>query len=76
CGPHGAGLTNMLFMPPGRVIELRQLGGTPNCFFTLANVAGHSYRPVACAPAGENQPVHTADIVADASEVERALIGS
>lgn len=73
CGPHGAGLTNMLFMPPGRVIELRQMGGTPNCFFTLANVAGHAYRPVACTPAEENQPVHTADIIAEAREVERAF---
>ncbi|MCU0789821.1 MAG: glycosyltransferase family 61 protein [Nitratireductor sp.] len=73
CGPHGAGLTNMLFMPPGRVIELRQPGGTPNCFFTLANVCGHAYRQVACEPALEGQPVHTADISAGAEELESAI---
>jgi capsular polysaccharide biosynthesis protein len=73
CGPHGAGLTNMAFMQPGKVVELRQMGGTPNCFFTLANVGGHAYFPVACEAQVEGLPVHTADIVADPKDVERAL---
>jgi capsular polysaccharide biosynthesis protein len=73
CGPHGAGLTNMAFMHPGDVVELRQLGGTPNCFFTLANVCGHGYFPVACEAESEGMPVHTANIVADLTAVERAL---
>ncbi len=42
---HGAGLTNMLFMPRGGlVIELRRAGDTRNnCFYSLAAALGHRY---------------------------------
>jgi capsular polysaccharide biosynthesis protein len=73
CGPHGAGLTNMLFMAPGAVVELRQLAGTPNCFFTLANVCSHAYWPVGCNAVEEGLPVHTADLSVDPQALEQAL---
>lgn len=44
-GLHGAGLTNMLFMPEnGKVLELRNADDNHNnCFFTLASDLGHDY---------------------------------
>lgn len=42
---HGAGLTNMLFMPEGaQVLELRNENDDHNnCFFSLASALGHEY---------------------------------
>jgi Glycosyltransferase 61 len=44
-GAHGAGLTNMLFMPAGSVVvEIRKEGDSHNnCFFSLASALGHRY---------------------------------
>jgi len=44
-GLHGAGLTNMLFMPEGgQVLELRNENDSiNNCYFTLASDLNHSY---------------------------------
>jgi len=44
-GLHGAGLTNMLFMPEnGKVLELRNANDDHNnCFFALASDLGHEY---------------------------------
>jgi len=44
-GLHGAGLTNMLFMPEnGKVLELRNADDDHNnCFYTLASDLGHEY---------------------------------
>ncbi|KAA2244710.1 glycosyltransferase family 61 protein [Chitinophaga agrisoli] len=44
-GLHGAGLTNMLFMPAGgQVLEIRNMGDTHNnCFFSMAGALGHAY---------------------------------
>lgn len=44
-GPHGAGLTNMIFMPAGStVIEIRgDADSKNNGFFWLASILGHKY---------------------------------
>ncbi|MBV8253527.1 MAG: glycosyltransferase family 61 protein [Chitinophaga sp.] len=44
-GLHGAGLTNMLFMPAGgQILELRNEGDSHNnCFFSLASALQHQY---------------------------------
>lgn len=44
-GAHGAGLTNMLFMPAGSVVvEIRKEGDSHNnCFYSLAAALGHRY---------------------------------
>ena len=44
-GLHGAGLTNMLFMPEnGKVLELRNANDDHNnCFYALASDLGHEY---------------------------------
>lgn len=42
--PHGAGLTNMLFCPPGaKVVELADLGFPNPNFYATAAAMGHSY---------------------------------
>ncbi len=44
-GNHGAGLTNMIFMPTGsRVIEIVQ--SFKPCFEILAHIMGHDYQRV------------------------------
>lgn len=45
-GPHGAGLSNMVFMPRGEVIEIGNPSWPNPCFEILSNVCGHSYRSV------------------------------
>jgi hypothetical protein len=44
CGPHGAGLTNMLFAPQGaRIIEILPENKILATYFMLAKSLGHSY---------------------------------
>lgn len=42
-GPHGAGLTNMVFMGKGLVIELMEPGWPNACFEILAERCGHDF---------------------------------
>jgi capsular polysaccharide biosynthesis protein len=64
---HGAGLTNMLFLPEGAaVLELRhQTDATNNCYFTLASALGLNYFYQTCQPADNNQDPHSADLIVD-----------
>jgi capsular polysaccharide biosynthesis protein len=73
-GLHGAGLANLMFMKPcGIVLELRQMTGVPNFFFTLAAACRQSYYYLSCTPADPNMPTHAVDVVCDASELAAAL---
>lgn len=61
-GPHGAGLTNVMFATETTLVEL--FGTYRNaCFFTLATGIGHEYVSVTCRPDG-------VDLVADVSAIE------
>lgn len=64
---HGAGLTNMLFMPPGgSVLELRMAGHAYElCYFGLASALGLRYFYQPCAPVQPGAGVHTADLYVD-----------
>jgi hypothetical protein len=73
---HGAGLTNMLFMPEsGSVLELRHhADNTSNCYFTLASALNLKYFFQTCRPAGDLSHPHIADVIVDPSELERNLV--
>jgi hypothetical protein len=64
-GPHGAGLTNMMFSEQTMLIEL--FGSYRNaCFFALARGMGHEYVSVTCSP-------KEADMIVDTEAVESLL---
>ena len=64
-GLHGAGLTNMLFMPIGsRVIEIRRDGDSHNnCFFTMASDLEFDYYYLLAAP--QSTDLHSGDCQVD-----------
>lgn len=72
---HGAGLTNILFMPQGgNVLELRhQRDRISNCYFTLASALNLNYFYQTCRPESADPPPHTADLVVDPDELEKNL---
>lgn len=68
-GLHGAGLTNMLFMPPGgAVLELRFAeDGHNNAYFSLAHAMGHRYYYLK--GKGSHPDTHSANLVIDPAVV-------
>jgi hypothetical protein len=70
---HGAGLTNLLFMPAGGgVLELRREGERErNWFFNLASAVGVRYYYQLCAPADGD--AHSGDLTADAGALRENL---
>jgi capsular polysaccharide biosynthesis protein len=72
---HGAGLTNMLFMPErGRILELRRAGERErNCFFNLAATARLDYYYQSCSQKRAAEPPHSADVVVDVVELRQNL---
>ncbi len=72
---HGAGLTNMLFIAPGRsVLELRHAAdAVNNCYFTLASPLALNYFYQACEPAARDRDPHTADLLVDTRRLEKNL---
>jgi capsular polysaccharide biosynthesis protein len=63
-GLHGAGLTNMLWMPPGsRVLEIRQRGDNHNnCYYAMASALGHSYNYLQADDCIPNQSTYAAKL--------------
>ena len=52
-GPHGAGLTNLAFCPPGtRVVECFHPNYVNLCYWALCQAAGHHYAAVAAPRSG------------------------
>jgi hypothetical protein len=71
--PHGAGLTNMLFCPPGtQVIEIADLGFPNPNFYALASALGHPYWLIAGMAHGDVHPLEK-DLGADSAAVARVL---
>lgn len=72
-GPHGAGLANMLFLPPGgKVLEVRSREvGANGCFRNLASVLGHDYYYALADPVGGSG--NHADLRLSPEELEMVL---
>lgn len=74
-GIHGAGLTNMLFMPErGKILELRnQSDARNNCYFSLASVLGHSYYYLV--GQGDSPDTHVVNLTVDVARLKALLKG-
>ena len=72
-GLHGAGLTNMLFMPKdSKVIELRREGDAHNnCYFSLASALGLDYYYLQCST--DKLEVLNANFIVDIFEANKLL---
>jgi hypothetical protein len=69
---HGAGLTNMLFLPAdSAVLELRLEGDAiSNCYFTLASALNLKYFYQTC-ESGDSTDSHIANLVVDEEDLKR-----
>lgn len=72
---HGAGLTNIMFMPPrGNVLELRHhTDCINNCYFTLASALNLNYFYQTCESSNPDQDPHTAGLVVDQDTLRENL---
>jgi capsular polysaccharide biosynthesis protein len=72
---HGAGLSNMLFMPAGgRVMELRKNDPrVSNCFFNMASALEHEYYYQLCPATDEAQAPYSADLAVDIDQLGESL---
>jgi hypothetical protein len=72
-GPHGAGLTNQLFCPPGaRVLEIADPAFPNPNFYAMAAGLGHAYAIVGATSEGGGHPLFK-DLRVDPDRVRTAL---
>jgi capsular polysaccharide biosynthesis protein len=62
-GPHGAGLSNMVFARDASVCEIVHPGRRNPCFYRLASASRHDYWYVLAEASGANMVVPVADVV-------------
>jgi capsular polysaccharide biosynthesis protein len=74
-GLHGAGLTNMLWMPTGsHVIEIRRRGDDHNnCYFAMACALGHRYSYVQADDVLPGQSTQSARLHLDPVQLKQVL---
>ena len=71
--PHGAGLTNMLFCPPGaKIIEIGDPDYPNPNFYAMAAALGHPYAWVAARGVGAGHPLDR-DLAVEPEALERLL---
>lgn len=74
-GLHGAGLSNIMFMKKGKVLELRMKGAIDQwSYFELATALGHEYYYLFCEPANSNMDPYLGDVLVDISEFEKLIL--
>lgn len=73
-GPHGAGLTNMIYSTNASVVDMFTNEGANEHFFVLANELDHSYEFVLCEPADDDDsPPRHKDMIADVASVKDVI---
>ena len=74
-GTHGAGLTNMLFMPPkSKVLELRRKDDTQNnCYFSLASALNIDYSYQLCEVDDYSKTTQENDFYVDINKFEKNI---
>jgi hypothetical protein len=77
-GPHGAGLTNLLFAPPEcKVLEIFEPAYVPLMYYFIADILHQEYWYLIAQPAGRHGPQHRGsgfdDIVLTKEDLARAL---
>ncbi len=73
-GPHGAGLTNAVFMPPGgAVVELTHHERVVWTYHEVAGAAGHAYAAVIADSQGDSEEPLFADFSVDLNALDAAV---
>ncbi len=74
-GLHGAGLTNMLWMPAGgEVIEIRRRGDAHNnCYYAMADALGHRYSYILAESIDPDLMNQNSDLILDSMDLRVTL---
>lgn len=72
---HGAGLTNMMYMKPNTVIELRGKKSFRQwCYFEMASVFRHQYFYLLCDSDSKDHDPHTENIIVDIDQLKSLMV--